>query len=229
MTSNFEQFRKSALNKKLQENNKQCINDMENETTYIKTKLCTLMKNNNLEIDEEDILYDFKDIPNNIKLLIACYLKKDPLKQGFDEITQREYFNMHNKKYILKKPSGKEDICFNKSTKSPIPKKDEKDKINKTKTFDGFLFEKQSDKLIAYVFQKHTKVAGGAQDNQVADVEEFIRYADAYISKSKTNIKFLAIIDGNYGIQKLPSINTLISNKDMVYALTSDEFLQLFS
>jgi hypothetical protein len=83
-----------------------------------------------------------------------------------------------------------------------------------------------SDKKI-YASHKYTKSAGGAQDNQYTDIQDFIREAT---QSHLPNTIFVAIADGSYYLMndvnskttKLQRLKNLTNNRN-VFAVSSDE------
>lgn len=69
--------------------------------------------------------------------------------------------------------------------------------IDDTKSID---FEMKVGEYIVYATCKYTKGEGGAQDNQYADVKQYVRIAAETYSRDtkKPNEKFIAIVDGGY-------------------------------
>ena len=95
---------------------------------------------------------------------------------------------------------------------------------NSAKTID-FVWETKGKKIIAS--HKYTKEGGGAQDNQYADLQEFIREAN---QSNLPNTFFLAIADGDYykkvahsiGIKKIDRLKK-IANRENVFTLSVEE------
>lgn len=78
-----------------------------------------------------------------------------------------------------------------------------------------------------YASHKYTRASGGAQDNQYADLQEFIREAN---DSNLANTYFLAIADGDYYKMKdstagVPKIDRLkrLANQRNVFALSIGE------
>lgn len=82
-----------------------------------------------------------------------------------------------------------------------------KDKLNKTKTFDGV-----NHKNKIYLCCKYIKDCGGSQDNQINDLLMFNKYS------YETDYLIYLIVFGDYGINKLKSINPKLNkNVKIIY------------
>jgi hypothetical protein len=145
-------------------------------------------------------------------ILFCVGLEKDPLKQNISEKLQIEYFNKKNKSEKIYKP----------------PKHLYLDIENcKSKSFDGIIKNKKAE-ILGYCYLKYIKDAGGAQDNQVKDIETFISECINCIDKYKNKEKFYIIVDGQYGkskinkLMKLLETDKLKDNKNRIKILSSD-------
>lgn len=145
--------------------------------------LCELRNNldssdNMLKIQNYAEKYGFSvdEIRDRIKTddLVASFFSKDPSKQNFTEHLVAELLNIS-----VMPQQGKGCIRFDENG----------DKCSAKKTGTS----KSVDFLInnTYITQKYTRSAGGAQDNQYADVVDFL------VKGSKKN-KVAAIVDGSY-------------------------------
>jgi hypothetical protein len=122
-------------------------------------------------------------------------LESDPSKQQIDEKLQIDFFNEKYKRNIKKLPaSGKSSFCINKKT-NQICSTDGLDSIKeRTKTFDAI--EKDNGKTIYYVI-KYTNENGGAQDNQVQDINIFYEQIEKYVKANPYSmIDFVFILAG---------------------------------
>ena len=92
------------------------------------------------------------------------------------------------------------------------------------KTID-FLWFTKGYKI--YASHKYTKEGGGGQDNQYADLQEFIKEAN---QSNLTNTMFIALADGRYyqnmdsdaGMKKVDFLKKL-ANRQNVFALSIGE------
>lgn len=136
----------------------------------------------------------YEDFISHCKLLkINCIgLEKEPTKQRIDEILEIETFNQIYKRKIQKLPDrGLKSICINKNTHE-LSSAFGLNSINqRTKTFDAI--EDFEGKKIYYCI-KYTKENGGAQDNQVQDVnifyQEILKYVEHH-PNDNTNFGFI--------------------------------------
>lgn len=67
--------------------------------------------------------------------------------------------------------------------------------ISSTKTFDAV---SKNGHTTDYVFVKYTCGYGGAQDNQAMDAVLFLEAAHDYVALHDDNVRFVAILDGDY-------------------------------
>lgn len=82
-----------------------------------------------------------------------------------------------------------------------------KDKLSKTKTFD-----RVNHKNKIYLCCKYIKDCGGSQDNQINDLSMFNKYS------YETDYLIYLIVSGDYGINKLKSINPKLNkNVKIIY------------
>jgi len=95
--------------------------------------------------------------------------------------------------------------------------------INSTKSFDFKMLEKRSTTFIAH---KYIHENGGAQDNQFNDLKYFLVQANKYFDADRedlfdSNIKFMAIVDGEYFTnERIGVLNTFKrKNKIMINRL----------
>jgi len=145
-----------------------------------------------------------EEIKDRIKSddLVASFFAKDPSKQNFTEHLVAELLNtktmpQQGKNCIRFDENG--DMC---SVKKPNTSKSVDFHINNT-----------------YITQKYTRSAGGAQDNQYADVVDFL------IKGSKKN-KVAAIVDGSYWNEgKRDELKEYFKSNDNVQILSMDDIL----
>mgnify|MGYP003587565502 FL=1 len=134
--------------------------------------------------------------------LVASFFVKDPSKQNFTEKLVAELLNTKTLPQ-----SGKNCIRFNSDGD-----------ICSTK---GANTSKSADFLIGstYITQKYTRSAGGAQDNQYADVVDFL-------SKGSKKHNVAAIVDGSYwDNSKRQELKNFFNDNTNVQVLSMDDIL----
>jgi len=122
----------------------------------------------------------------------------DPSKQGLDEKLQIEYFQLKYNTKIEKLPStGKKALCISKSYQIVAPAGLNFKIGERTKTFDAM--SKTLDDEKTYYSIKYTNESGGAQDNQLKDIETFLSFSNEYLRRNPDGkIKFSVILSGEY-------------------------------
>lgn len=152
--------------------------------------------------------------PNYVEQLIvddinfAINFAKDPGRQSIHEkVAGRHLANSNVVKEhgsFKKLPSGGRNAKY--VTNNGVSSEN----LDGVKSID---FEIKVNDNIIYATCKYTKDEGGAQDNQYADVEKYLKTALTLISRgnAKSNEYFIAILDGEYyqrydRIQKLEQI-----------------------
>lgn len=134
--------------------------------------------------------------------LVASFFAKDPSKQNFTEKLVAELLNTKTLPQ-----SGKNCVKFNNNGD-----------ICSTKSANT---SKSADFLIGniYITQKYTRSAGGAQDNQYADVVDFL-------SKGSKKHNVAAIVDGPYwDNSKRQELKIFFSDNNNVQVLSMDDIL----
>ena len=131
----------------------------------------------------------------------ASVFAKDPSKQNFTEKLVAELL-----KVKTLPQSGKNCVRFNKEGD-----------ICFTKTSET---SKSADFVInnTFITQKYTRSAGGAQDNQYADVVDFL------VKGSKKH-KVAAIVDGSYWDKKRKELKDFFHSNPNVKILSMDDIL----
>lgn len=193
--SNYVDFEKE-VSKRLKEN----ISDVREE-----------IKNADMQYKIENYSKKYKIQKNYIEQLIiddinfASNFAKDPGKQSIHEKISSEYLSnldiiKDNGRFIDLPTRGKEA----KYVTSYGVKNENLDDV---KSID-FQIEVLDQKI--YASCKHTKGEGGAQDNQYADVKNFVRVASDMIRRGycQENEHFICIVDGSY-YDKKSRINEL--------------------
>jgi hypothetical protein len=146
---------------------------------------------------DDYISYCKSDIKN------AHGLEVDPIKQGFDERLQMEIFSKKYSKKIEKLAlRGNKALCITKNLVITSPSSNFRTG-ERTKSFDAI--EKEADKTTYYAF-KYTDQTGGAQDNQIKDIEMFLDFSQKYLDKNLDSKEFfIAVVAGkvmkNFSIQ----------------------------
>ena len=145
--------------------------------------------------DEERVENTVDSILQRIKVdpFTRAQFRKDPTRQTLHEKAQIEWIQNNQYSDAVKMNAGMNGTCLaNKkihviSTTNPRP-------TDATKTFDAFVPSKNM-----YIVLKHTGCPGGAQDNQYADVKNFIRQEVVYLTENVgASESFAAYLDGAY-------------------------------
>jgi hypothetical protein len=189
----------------VKKNNEECLLDIENRDKDLITKVENF-RNQMMTVDEraslslEDLLFQIK---NNIFLRAA--FRKDPTKQSIHEKAQIEWIKAHKYSDLEKLPSNTGGLCFSNKKIHNITTG--KRPAGATKSFDTV-----SPSRNIYGILKHTGVDGGAQDNQRADVENFINQGVDYLTGTPdAKETFEIYLDGQYYNEKRRScLNDLI-------------------
>lgn len=182
VSQNVDKFHSSLLNDKLSSNDKMKVYN--NFTKYYD------ILNHKIPTFEKYIEFLKADKINMIGLEV------NPIKQSFDEECQIEYCIKILKMKLVKLPTGgKNALCFkldNLCVCSPVGL--QSNLKERTKTFDAF-----EPATNTYYSLKHTGEAGGAQDNQIRDVEEFLNCAEAFCNNYQADqTRFGVILSGEY-------------------------------
>jgi hypothetical protein len=137
--------------------------------------------------------------------LIRSFFRKDPTRQTTHEKTQIEWIQQHKYADAVKMNASVGGMCLSQNKFYLI--KDKKRPSDATKTFDVNV---PSKKIFAVL--KHTSVAGGAQDNQFADVKHFITQIVGYLTENaEAEENFVFYLDGEYYTQvKKDDLNSMI-------------------
>lgn len=155
--------------------------------------------NNHLQKFNE--LFSYQDIYSQIleNDIVASMFCKDPSKQNISENLVASELN------VPKLPaSGRKCVRFDESGDMVSV-----NCIGATKSADFFI-----DGI--YYTQKYTKEAGGAQDNQYADVVDFL-------IKGSIKHKVGAIVDGDFWTEKRNLLKTHFSDNPNVKIVSMDE------
>jgi hypothetical protein len=142
---------------------------------------------------EEYLNYLKSNIINNIGL------EKDPSKQNIDEKIQIQYYNLKYNKNIQKLYNRSYCLDLKDINNIKISESTNDLKHNlgeRTKSFDAI--DPDTNELFII---KYTENSGGAQDNQIKDVQIFLQYCKLY-NLQQSNIYekrlFTAILSGTY-------------------------------
>ncbi|MCL2844069.1 MAG: hypothetical protein FWE23_01250 [Chitinivibrionia bacterium] len=142
--------------------------------------------------------YSFDEILEKIKKdpIFSCVFAKDPAKQNLYQKLAANYIERLSvvKDFATLPQGGKKALYLvnGKLLDGNVLDKASKD----TKSID---FAWKVGDYLFFASHKYTKDSGGAQDNQYADIQEFLRHARD--NNYKKHI-FLAICDGKYYLQK---------------------------
>ena len=136
-----------------------------------------------------DVLVGIKD--GNAPFIEQYY--KDPIKQNFYEIKQREYIKASGiLEYIEKLPASGDDAYYIIDGKI-FKGKDLKDKDRKMHKSVDFIARHKGHTI--YGFQKFTEENGGAQDNQYNDVQDYAKSGKTIEDDSSL---IFCVLDGGY-------------------------------
>ncbi len=138
--------------------------------------------------------YSFNTIKNKILKdeAFRCIFAKDPAKQNIYENVASEYISSFDNVQEFKKlPSAGDDALYLSNGKL-LKGSELKNQAKDTKSID---FSWITNQTTVYASHKYTKDEGGAQDNQYADIQEFLKNAR---DCSLKNVMFIAICDGEY-------------------------------
>jgi len=200
---NFTEFRKYKISQQRKENlielRESVINGNINKNYLEKLKKHYEKYKDVLILNDIDSFQEFmKQCKTNVVLLLG--LEKDPIKQSIDEKLQIEWYNKKYKMNIQKlNGNGKSSLCFDIRNTEKITIKSAYG-LNfgtgqRTKTFDA----QSTNNKIMYYFLKFTEESGGAQDNQIKDIEMLLKYSAMYLKQnSECKEKFVAILGGKY-------------------------------
>lgn len=179
--------------------------------------------------------YDFEQIKNKIKNdeIFRCVFAKDPAKQNIYQNIAAQIIKSTkgvSEFKVLNSGGAKALYIINGSVFAG------KDLTNKNQNAKSIDFRFKYGKFSFFVSHKYTKSAGGAQDNQYKDVQEFLREAR---DSTLANTIFLAICDGDFykhkdsktgDESKLKRLQRLTDNRT-TFAISIDElgeFLKKF-
>ena len=192
----FNEFVAKKLQESIEENYRniiECMDGTSAEKKRERKELCARVETFRAKLPQHakmTVSVDFilEKIRSGDPMICAMFCK-DPVKQTFHEkvqmawIKQRQYFD-------VEKSTG---ICLSQGKRISISKTCHRPS-DATKTFDAFVPSKK-----IYLILKYTTGAGGAQDNQFADVKNFCKEAVSYI---RTNVfaveSFAFYLDGTY-------------------------------
>jgi hypothetical protein len=211
----FDEFVAKKYQETIEENYRKiikCIDGTSTEEKRERKELCarigTFRATKLPEYEKMTVSVDF--ILEKIKSgdpTICAFFCKDPVKQTFHEkvqmawIKQRLYFDVEKSTDICLS-QGK--LIFINKTSSPRPS-------DATKTFDAFVRSKNM-----YLILKYTTGAGGAQDNQFADVKNFCKEAVSYIRANEfASETFAFYLDSTYYTAKKIEILQKLIPDDM--------------
>lgn len=155
----------------------------------------------------EDYEYFLEYLKKDIKNIIG--LEEQPSKQSIHEILQIKFYNKKYNTNIIK--LHKEKYYFFIKNKDKIELVNNNKLLHcfndRTKTFDCICNN------ILYII-KYTEISGGAQDNQVKDVDNSLYYCLKYIEQNKNpEYSFVAILGGVYMKKFIKNFNDKYNNK----------------
>lgn len=164
------------------------------DKAWVQTKI-----NNHLQKFNE--LFSYQDIYSQVleNDIVASMFCKDPSKQNISENLVASELN------VPKLPaSGRKCVRFDESGDMVST-----NRIGATKSADFFMEG-------VYYTQKYTKEAGGAQDNQYADVVDFL-------IKGSIKHRVGAIVDGDFWTKKKNLLKNHFSDNPNVKIVSMDE------
>jgi hypothetical protein len=155
--------------------------------------------------------------------MFRSFFAKDPKKQKIHENIAAGFISSLPQVKDFRQLGHSELALFHGAV---MPKKDLK-KLGGHSTAKTIDFSWTMNGKKIYASHKYTKESGGAQDNQYADIKEFVDEANR---SDLTNTFFVAIVDGDYYKKKDASAGTTkleylkrISNKRNVFAMPISE------
>ncbi len=190
---NFEELRKKTIDEQRVKNLDKFYQNLLSDTLTMDDKIRMESKYDryrNLFKSYEDFVSFCKQSKTN-----CMGLEKEPTKQRIDEVLQIQTFNHVYQRNIQKlSDKGAKSVCINKITHELCSSLGLNAVNQRTKTFDAV--ETSNGKIVYYCI-KYTKEHGGAQDNQVQDVNIFYEQIQKYIeAHPNTNVYFGFILAG---------------------------------
>lgn len=142
--------------------------------------------------------YSFDEIREKIiqDEVFRCVFAKDPSKQGFHQALAADVISSMDAVEDFKVLSSSGLNATYLSNGKLFTGKDLRNKYKDTKSVD-FYWKCRSFEF--YACHKYTDIAGGGQDNQYKDVQDFLRHSRDCNEK---NVIFVAICDGDYYLKK---------------------------
>jgi hypothetical protein len=155
-------------------------------------RIINFRENNMTELEREEKSVDdiLEDIKND--MMTRAFFRKTTTRQNIGEITQIEWIK-RTVPDVMKLPADINGRYLSGGQMHTVQSKVDRPE-DATKTFDT-----HSPATNTYGVLKVTKQAGGAQDNQYADVKAFVRHMVSYLDTNPTateNFKFY--LDGAY-------------------------------
>jgi hypothetical protein len=137
---------------------------------------------------------------------LRAQFRKDPTRQSIHEKAQIEWIQKHQYPAAVKMSADIHGTCLVKN-KFHVIGKDTPRPSDATKTFDLHV---AANKM--YAVLKYTSCPGGAQDNQLADVKNFIRQAANYLTENaEAEETFAFYLDGPYyTAKKVAALESMI-------------------
>ena len=190
-------WRNSMLNYEMEEKIKRELNilNMRRQLATNKTDNQLLVK---IDAFCEKFNLDVDFVKNKIinDDLFILHFIKDPQKQSFHQGLAFNYLKRITGFYnAVLLPSNGSEALYVSNGNVLSGKNLTTSNIGKSIDFRWDVKDNTGKTITCYATHKHTKTAGGSQDNQFRDVESFIKQAQYCNSKS---IYFFAICDGAY-------------------------------
>jgi len=195
MNTTFNQYRKACYQERIHQNNLEVVKDATKRSKPFLKKIESFRQEKLTDIEREVMTVDV--ICQRIIAgdpLVCALFRKDPTKQSLDEVCQIQWLKKNLSPTTDKLPADKVGAkFFINQTLSTITETNKRPK-HASKTLDTY-----DPVNNTYGILKYTSVSGGAQDNQFADVEHFMREIVGYLQKtSDAPETFVFYLDGSY-------------------------------
>ena len=191
--SRFSDFLSKKTQEFIENNDKECIIAAQKREKWLITKINNWHRDKFTE--HERNTYTTETILKRIETddLFRVNFRKDFTRQTIHEKAQIEWIQLCKYPDAIKIKSDKGGTCLS-GNKIHVISKTNPRPSNATKTFDMYIPSKKN-----YCVMKHTTCPGGSQNNQFADVKEFIQKEIDYLLKNPgADETFSAYLDGPY-------------------------------
>lgn len=226
----FEQFLKNEKLKRKIKNFDLCIKEAKkfkknkNQDNDLVYKINNRLESNSeiiLSVDELiNFISNYETLKGNEKKLVSFIInemEKDPLRQNICETIVLDHLRNTKGLKNVQKPV-KPDLYLSNGC---ILERQGRKKTGETKSVD-VLFEIDDYKFLGTI--KYTKDEGGAQDNQIADVVDFLRNSiglKGYIP--------VAIVDGKYYTEeRMDALKSINENSEIFHVLDIEKIIDKY-